>query len=335
MKFWLTTHWPPRINEDPNNIADGIWLPEGRESAGKDLKQGDRVIVYQARSGRTEIRKRIDGTEFSLPTIEGREGVIAICEVQSEISESLGSEPSKYADGSEIWWRWYAPLVILSKSGFVPRKRMNTVLGYKPNFCLRGFGDFHSGLKEITREQFDSLKEIFKGNIGLLTTKSRIVSKRKTGHRNGDVESIEHFLLKVYVASNPSIVIMENNVQTIGIEYDFPTGDRADILLLDSFGKILGVEIEINVNDKQFEGPLQAIKYRYMSEFITNRRRGDSKAILIAYKISDKMKSLCNRYDIQCIEVNNADVQKWSLSEEGRSALAKQKQKQDWKITNK
>ena len=327
MNFWLTTHWPPRIDDDPNDIANGVWLPEGRETAGSDLKEGDKVLVYQARSGRPEIRKKIDGTEYVVPSIEGKEGIIAVCEAQCEIYEYEGSEPTKYVDGSEIWWRWHAPLTLLSRSGFVKRERMNAVLGYKSNFNLHGFGDLHSGLKKITEDQFNNLVTIFKGNVETIPYKTKVISAENG--RRGEGESREHFLLKIYVAFNPSKVIGESNVQTFEIEYPFPTGDRADILLLDKFGKILGVEIEVSVNDNQIEGLLQAIKYRYMSELMTTRKLGDSRALLIAYTISEKMKSLCNEYDIQCIEVDKSIVEQWSLTDEGKSKLAEQRLQPD------
>lgn len=324
MNYWLTTHWPPRIDDDPNDIANGVWLPDGRESAGSDLKKGDKVLIYQARTGRPEIRKRLDGSEFIVPSIKGKEGIIAVCEAECEIFENEGSEPTKYVDGSEIWWRWHALLTLLSKSGFVPRERMNAILGYKPDYNLRGFGDLHSGLKKITEEQFNGLLTIFKGNVETLPYKTKIKANENIGCGGEGGESPEHFLLKMYVATNPSKVVNESNIQTFGIEYPYPTGDRADILLVDQFGKVLGVEIEVSINDDQFEGPLQAIKYRYMAEVMTTRKLGDSRAILVAYTVSDKMKSLCKEYDIQCIEVDRNIVEQWSLTDEGKKALAEQ-----------
>lgn len=332
MNYWLTTHWPPRFDADPNDIANGIWLPDGREAAGVDLIKDDKVLIYQARSGRKEIRKKLDGTEYIVPTIEGKEGIIAACEAQCEIFEYEGSEPTKYVGGSEIWWRWHAPLTLLSKSGFVPRDRMNGILGYKPDYNLHGFGDLHSGLKKINEYQFNDLLEIFKGNVETAPYKSKIkFNENGKCAGGGGEESPEHFLLKIYVATNPSKVVNESNVQTFQIEYPYPTGDRADILLLDKFGKVLGVEVEVSVNDDQLEGALQAIKYRYMSEVMTTRKLGDSRAILVAYSISDKMKSLCKEYDIQCIEVDRNIVKQWSLSDEGKNALAVQSNRNDRK----
>lgn len=322
MNYWLTTHWPPRFDADPNDNSNGVWLPDGREAAGADFKKGDKVFIYQSRSGRPEILKRIDGSEYTVWSIEGKEGIIAVCEADSEIFEDAGAEPSKYTDGSEIWWRWYAPLTLLSKSGFVPRQRINEVLGYKTDYNFRGFGDLHSGLKKISEEQFNDLLTIFRGKIETLPYKTNGKSKENTGWSGEGGESSEHFLLKIYVATNPSKVINESKIQTVGIEYPYPTGDRADILLSDQFGKVLGVEIEVSVNDDQFEGLLQAIKYRYMAEVMTMRKLGDSRAILVAYTVSEKMKSLCKKYNVQCIEVDRNIVEQWSLTDEGKKALA-------------
>jgi hypothetical protein len=323
--YWITTHWPPRTDDKPDDIATGVWLPDGREAAGSDVKPGDKVLIYQARSGRPEIRKRPDGSEFTIHCFEGKEGIIAICEAESEIFEYEGSEPSKYIDGTEIWWRWYAPLKLLSRSGFVPRERMNALLEYKNDYNLRGFGDLHSGLKKITADQFKSLVEIFKGEVESLPCKA---NPRYIGKGGGGGESFDHFMLKVYVATHPAVVVKENTVKTYGVEYSYPTGDRADILLVDQFGKIIGVEIEVSVNDVQFDGPLQAIKYRYMAEVMTARKCGDSAAILVAYSISNRMKSLCDQYNVQCIEVDKTIVEQWSSTENGKKALVEQ-QKRD------
>jgi hypothetical protein len=322
LNYWLTTHWPPRVGDDPNDVANGVRLPDGREQAGAELKKGDIVFVYQSRSGRPVKRKTVGGTEIVVHSIEGREGIIAVCEAQSEIYEDVDSEPSKYIDGSVIWWRWHAPLMTLTKSGFVSRQSMNTILGYKSNFNLRGFGDLHSGLKKINKDQHSSLLKLFRGAIK--TRPYRNISPGVHGYGSGTGESREHLLLKIYVASNPETVLDEINVKTIKVEYQFPTGDRADILLEDEFGRVIGLEIEVNVEDNQFEGLLQAIKYRYMAELITERAPGDSRAILVAYAISQNMKLLCDKYHIQYIEIDKQIVEKWSLSKNGTTALAEQ-----------
>ncbi len=152
MNWWVTTHWPPR-EENPDEIADGLWVPEGREVAGEDVRKGDIVVVYQAKSGRTEVRRQPDGKELLVKNLKGKEGVIAITEAQSSLYALEGSTPEEYTDGSKIWWRWYTPLRLITRSGFVSRQRLNTILGYAPNYSLHGFGDAKSGLKKISQKR--------------------------------------------------------------------------------------------------------------------------------------------------------------------------------------
>jgi len=40
MNYWLTTHWPPREDKDPLENTYGIYLPDGRETAGYEIARG-------------------------------------------------------------------------------------------------------------------------------------------------------------------------------------------------------------------------------------------------------------------------------------------------------
>jgi hypothetical protein len=307
MNYWITTHWPPREGSDPNEIGDGVWLPDGREEAGKDFSPGDRILIYQSRNGRTEIRTLSDGSTEKILCIKGKEGFVAVGEALSKIYKNGDAKPSKYIDDTEILWCWQADIKLLSKSGFLSREDANNILGYKKRYNYRGFGDFHSGLKKISKEEFDKLLTKFLNG-------DKIITKTFPPNRSNisEGESLAHFLLKHYVASNPTDVFNDDGIEIIKIEYPFPTGDRADILFKDSLGKVIGTEIEIDVNDEEYEGILQAIKYRYMAEPLTNRKCGDSRAVLIAYSISKKMKEICKNYNVECIEINKIVVNDWA-----------------------
>jgi RecB family endonuclease NucS len=113
------------------------------------------------------------------------------------------------------------------------------------------------------------------------------------------------------VAQNPSLALAEPGLTTVETEYSFGTGDRADIVLVDSYGRIVGVEVEPKVGDANEYGPLQAIKYRRMLEWKTNRSPGDSRSVLVAYSISPIMRQKCVRYGIECYEVSLNSVQQW------------------------
>lgn len=309
MNWWVTTHWPPR-EDDPENVANGLWVPDGREIAGADVLKGDMVVVYQAKTGRTEVRRQSDGKEILVKNIKGKEGVIAISEAQGSLYALEGSIPEKYTDGTEIWWRWYTPLKIITKSGFVSRQRLNEILGYSSDYSLRGFGDAKSGLKKISREEFDQILRAF---TETLATHSKPPQKPKTPHdAPGAVESKEHRYLKDYVAANPSGVLNEEGVRHLFTEYPFCTNDQADVVLEDKFGRIIGVEVEVTIDENNLAGMLQAIKYRYMLEVTHERSTGDSRALLVAYHISPAVKEACRTYNVEAVEVQEKRVTTWA-----------------------
>jgi hypothetical protein len=98
-------------------------------------------VIYETNSGRVELLEQQDGTKVERPCKQGRGGMISYGTVRSRISAIPKSKPQKYADWSEVWWRWYAPVSVLSRSGFVGRETVLAILGYKTNYSMRGFGD--------------------------------------------------------------------------------------------------------------------------------------------------------------------------------------------------
>ncbi len=318
MKYWLTVHWPPR-EDDPDGIGAGVWVPDGREAAGADLAEGDRVLVYESLRGRPEVRISPNGARTIVRCIQGREGVVLLGEAQSCLQADDGSTPSRYVDGSEIWWRWHAPLRVLSRSGFVPRREVNKVLGYKPAYNFRGFGDRHSGLQEISREEFEEL-EMRLRQYNPVRLPDFQPDHRRGGSRRISGESPEHRDLKRYVAHAPSHVLREEGLRTEAIEYAFPTGDCADIVLSDRVGRVIGLEIEVDVRQDEVEGVLQAIKYRRMLELVTRRNLDDSRAILAAHTIHRAIRTLCQQYDVEYVEVSREAVRAWVGAREAGGA---------------
>jgi hypothetical protein len=287
MNYWITTHWPQHFGDDAADAGTGIYLPDGRQQAADDMKAGDMAVVYETKSGRTEIRHHQDGSTTENARKTGREGMICYGEIGSSISADSDSEPQKYTDGTSIWWRWYAPISVLSRSGFVGRSRVLQILGYRPTWNLRGFGDYHSGLKKISNVEFDSLVHEFHASRPVELPINR--GGGSGGHGEGEGET--HLNLKNYVASNPTVALNEPGLLTLRVEYEFPTNDRADIVLVDRHKRIVGVEIEPAVDDVNLVGLLQAIKYRYMLECATDREPGDSRGVLIAHRIGRKVKT--------------------------------------------
>lgn len=309
MNYWLTTHWPPYEDEPADSVAAGVWVPEGRQAAGADFAQDDFVFIYHPRSGRTLIEPLANGTTRHRRCQTGREGIVAVAKAMDSIRALTDSTPEHYTDGTETWWRWHAPLKLLSTSGFVPRRAVLDALGYKSTYNFRGFGDLHSGLKKLTEDQFKTLRDHFTASVEIksLDSKSPV-----SGHATeGGGESQAHLSLKEYVAANPSIVLGEPLVETVAVERAFPTGDRADIVMRDQFGRIIGLEIELDIPDGDITGPLQAIKYRRMLEMVSGIQHGDGRAILVAHSIPEDVRHVCDQYEVECFVVNLSDVQAW------------------------
>lgn len=308
MRYWVTTHWPT-TTDYPNAIDKDIWLPVGRESVGERVQPGDYVAVYESKSGRNILKTYADKSVKSIPRIQGKEGIILYGEVLSKISAFPDSSREFYSDGTDIWWKWYAPVKVLSQSGFLSRLDLCNILGYSENYNLRGFGEDHSGLKEISHVQFNQIKKIFLDHnpIELPQFKS---PHSFIGHGKGG-ESQAHKELKHYVSSNPELVLGERGLITLREEYPFGTGDRADIVLYDEHNRIIGLEVELFVDESDNSGPIQAIKYRRMLEYITDRNPGDSRSILVAYHISQEVKKRCKKYGIETHEILKDDVCKW------------------------
>lgn len=70
--------------------------------------------------------------------------------------------------------------------------------------------------------------------------------------------------MKEYVAANPTDVLHEEGVRHLFTEYPFCTNDQADVVLEDEFGRVIGVEVEVAIDENNIAGLLQAIKYRYI-----------------------------------------------------------------------
>lgn len=308
VNYWLTTHWPPREDDDEPRTKTGVWVPEGREQAANDVRPGDYVAVYESKTGRAEIRTLRDGTTIQFPCGDGREGMICYGTVDSCVSAIPDSRPEQYADGTEIWWRWHTPVTVCSRTGFVARPDVLRILGYSPRYTLRGFGDHHSGLKKITEAEFEALVQAFHASRPVVLP----LNTRVAGHgRGGSGEGAIHLNLKNYVAANPAVALNEAGLQLVEVEYEFATSDRADIVLVDQHNRIVGVEVEPSVPDVDIVGLLQAIKYRNMLECVADREPGESRGMLIAHEIGTQVKALCSRYGIEAHEVRREDVDLW------------------------
>jgi len=316
MRYWLTTHWPPRKGEE-NKYCLGIWLKDGKENVGSDINKGDIVLFYELKTGRAERRLDSKGNKVIVPCNVGKQGIVKIGKIKESLHACADKSIEKYTDGSEAWWRWNAEADLITRSGFVPRIKVSEVLNFKSNYPYKGFGKGNSGLKQISKEQFEKLLGLFKQNLKNKQIKSKPKKSKSKKQDVSEYESKAHRDLKYYVAQNPSKALKEEGLSKIDIEYLFPTNDKADVVLEDKFGRIVGVEVELDVKDDDNEGPLQSIKYRRMLEWEFNRCLGDSRSFLVANRICKKIKEKCKKYGIEHFEIPQLRVNR--LIEDSKS----------------
>jgi len=247
--------------------------------------------------------------------------VVGLIEATSSVYEDHSEPDTRYADGRKTLWKWKADAEIISTSGFISRIEALKILGYSPNYTFRGYGKAKSGLNCITKKQFEALLAEFKSTDSekapLITAAKKDLSKEKIGGkwsgRKGG-EGKEHLNLKNYIANNLETVFNEEGVQVIEVEYTFSSGDRADILLKDRYGRVIGLEVETEVKGDAYgmAGVLQAIKYRFMGALTEKVSYADSRSFLVAYSISPKVKEICKKYEVETIEVSKEVVINWA-----------------------
>ena len=307
MNFWLTTHWPHRVGSN-HDFHSGINLPDGREAAEREICPGDMALIFEAKTGRTKLKTLADGTFVKVPCQRGKQGIVTVAKVQTCVEANPGSHPESYVDGSKIWWRWGAKTHEEVATGFVPAFEVNRILGYKENYTFHAFGDRHSGVRRLTQNEYEQLLEMFKKSQPPVVVSSK---PNRRGHRTpGGGEGPEHKALKSYVAKEPALALKEVGLRTLKVEYEFPSGDCADIVLVDGLNRPIGVEIEVEQDDAELVGMLQAIKYRYMLAVMHQRPFRESRAVLVAYKLGRKIKELCMKYEVQYVEIDREKIVK-------------------------
>jgi RecB family endonuclease NucS len=136
--------------------------------------------------------------------------------------------------------------------------------------------------------------------------------KLKRKGSGGGGESEDHRLLKEFIASNPAEILCEEGLKTLHIEYPFVAADKADLVLEDIYGRVIGLEVEVSTERDQIEGVLQAITYRFMFALVKKLRYEQSRAFLVAYSLAPEIKKVCRDYEIEFFEVDLSDVERWA-----------------------
>jgi hypothetical protein len=296
MAYWVTTHWPRQEDQSVDVPRYGVWVQENKRHLIDRVRPGDLVFIYETQSGRTIVRTYADGTTTRIPRRRGSEGIVALVGVSEPAYQPEDSEPEQYTDGSKAWWRYCAPTRSINSAGFIPRSEVNALFGYSENNVFRGFGDEHSGLKEIQEELFGRLLDRF--SISTENNEKEHIARAPNPRFGPGGEGPEHLALKHRIADDPAGVLGEAGLRLWAMEWPLPTSDRIDLVLKDRFDRFVAVEAEVDCEASELAGPLQCMKYRAMLSYFFDRPLEEIRSVLVAHSIHAKVCSRCEEHSI-------------------------------------
>jgi hypothetical protein len=302
MRHWLTTHWPNPVDRAADAPHYNVWIPDGKVEAANGMDRGDLVFVYETGRGKTTLERYLDGTTKPISRHVGRQGVVGLLRVLDKPSQPLDSKPEVFTDGTKKWWRYIAPTENVNSSGFVPRQKVAEVLNFKPKYVFKGFGIKNSGLGRLTPEQFAELLHLFGTTATLKDKFAREVARRSRGPTG---EGPLHQAIKAAVARDPAGLLGEEGLKTWQVEFILPTNDRVDVVLKDTFGRLVAVEIEPQCDTDELVGPMQCMKYRALLAYLFKRPLEEVRAILLSPTIHADVKARCKVYGIQCVVIGD------------------------------
>ncbi|MEM7577499.1 MAG: hypothetical protein AAF328_08495 [Planctomycetota bacterium] len=305
MRYWITTQWPSPST--PPRKHRNIFLPNGREAPGKRVQVGDRVAIFELKTGRSEVVLGEDGPKVIKARADGAQGIVTIGEVTSPVKSS-GRPPSTYTDDSEIWWRWKAETGGHNDEGFVPTSEVTRILGFASNYGFRGFGEARSGLKEISGNQFLELAAFFASSKDSSETESFKPPDYVPPKYGPGGEGAVHKALKQHVADYPELVFQEKGLKHIGTEVVVPSGDRIDVLLRDQIGRYVAVEVEPAQGLGQLDGLCQAVKYRHLACVLHRVDFEAGRSALVAFELHESLDPIAKRYAVEMIRVDRSKV---------------------------
>ncbi len=126
---------------------------------------------------------------------------------------------------------------------------------------------------------------------------TRVSTVRKYGPGG---EGEEHKKLKEWIAKNPTVIGLDN-VQGVGIEYTFISGDAADIVFKLADNRYAVVEIETT---DPLPGCHQVLKYKVLkcAEISEDIKASNVEAILVAWSVPPESRDFCGKYSIRWVE---------------------------------
>ncbi|MEE8077107.1 MAG: hypothetical protein V3T60_15980 [Candidatus Binatia bacterium] len=167
---------------------------------------------------------------------------------------------------------------------------LQSLVAREPNFLKRLLA------YALLRQQ---LKEEIRGSVRCVVRKLQRNSPASRMKYGSGGESPEHRRLKEYVARRPWLLNLPGDLRG-ECEYQFLTGDRADIVFVRDKRVYAIVEVETARSDAEV-GMYQAVKYRCLAAASLLKRldtRG-VRAFLIAPRLLPEVRRQCKRFEVQ------------------------------------
>lgn len=125
-----------------------------------------------------------------------------------------------------------------------------------------------------------------------------------TSKKSGSGESEAHRSLKLRIAQHPELIGV-TAVISHSSEYQYPSGDRVDLMFESESSKWSVVEVELEGLVETVTGLFQAVKYRALQQAVlcTEKRNGSVAAILAARSIPKEVRVLSRMLDVTTVEV--------------------------------
>lgn len=156
-RYWITTQWP-RYPGGPEPFD--LFLKD--KSFAPGLAAGDAVFVYEFATGPAVVLP--SGAHSRRD--KGRGGVVCRATLTADLQARNPAEAvEQYTNGTTANWRWIARTGA-RQGGFVDRKVVNSILGYKPTYSYRGF-NAGKGIKELQPGEFEQLSAAFAARVRL------------------------------------------------------------------------------------------------------------------------------------------------------------------------
>jgi len=152
--------------------------------------------------------------------------------------------------------------------------------------------------RRLTEKEYDRIRS--QTEIQPSPGEQEKTSRARQRYEVGEDSKVHRQLEKV-LRQHPETI--EQGLQFVRAEYPFPTGDEIDVLLKDSTGRFVTVEIEPVVGKGDIVGLLQALKYRCMFAALHNLDDGRVRGLLVATRIHNSIRRQCCKYGIEAKEV--------------------------------